>query len=230
MLLALAYFFKARRKLLVWTGFILFLFFSQPLIFRAVIKQWEGSPTQLPVNDSTIKRLVVLGGMASHHKESGRIKFWQSGDRLLQALWLVNQNPVEELIISGGSATVLFDERPEGAFLEEFIGQIGMSLEFITVDSLSRNTYENAWNTAQIFEEKGWKKNIALVTSAWHMPRAKWCFEQMGFEVRTIETDFMYPLQPIVFSDYFLPSVQTIFQWQLLIKEWVGWMAYRIRY
>lgn len=228
--MVLAYFIKTRRKSLLWSGVVLFLFFSQPLIFRGVIKQWEGIPMQLPLNDSTIKRVVVLGGMASHHDEIGRIRFWQSGDRLMQALLLVHQNPVEDLIISGGSAAILIHERPEAAFLMEFLEQIGMDSDFITTDSLSRNTFENAMNTAKIFEERGWEKNIALVTSSWHMPRAKWCFEQMGFEVRSIGTDFMYPLQPIVFTDYFLPSVQTIFQWQLLIKEWVGWIAYRIRY
>lgn len=230
LLLVLAYFIKARRNFFLLTGIILFLFFSQPLIFRGVVKKWEGVPTQLPLNDSTIQRVVVLGGMASHHEEYGRIRFWQSGDRLMQALLLVHQNPVKDLIISGGSAAILIHERPEGAFLKEFLEQIGMDSGFITVDSLSRNTFENAVNSAKIFEDRGWKKKIALVTSSWHMPRAKWCFEQVGFEVHAIGTDFMYPLQPIVFTDYFLPSVPTISQWQLLIKEWVGWIAYRIRY
>ncbi len=230
LLLVLAYFITARRNLFLWTGIILFLLFSQPLIFRGVIKSWEGVPKQLPINDSTIQRVVVLGGMAAYHKESGRTRFWQSGDRLLQTLLLIHQNPVKDLIISGGSAAILIHERPEGVFLKEFLEQIGMDSDFITVDSLSRNTFENAVNSAKIFEERGWEKKIALVTSSWHMPRAKWCFEQTGFEVQAIGTDFMYPLQPVVFSDYFLPSVQTIFQWQLLIKEWVGWIAYRIRY
>src|SRR5690554_7016983 len=75
LLLVLAYFITARRNLFLWTGIILFLFFSQPLIFRGVIKSWEGVPKQLPLNDSTIQRVVVLGGMASHHEEFGGTGF-----------------------------------------------------------------------------------------------------------------------------------------------------------
>ena len=230
-LIVLAIFFKKRRKLLLWTTFGLFLFFSNTMIFRGVIKHWESAPTALPVNDSSLINVVVLGGMASYYEPAERVRFWQSGDRLMQALAIVYQNPVAHVVFSGGSAAVLLHERPEGAFISEFLTHWDVSKQVeIQVDSLSRNTFENALYTSRIFERNGWDKKIALVTSAWHMKRAQWCFNQFGFEVTPIGADPMYPLQKAVPADYFMPSAQIIINWQILIKEWVGWLAYKVRY
>lgn len=227
----LAIILKKRQKLLLWTTFGLFLFFSNSMIFRGVIKHWEPAPTALPVNDSSLINVVVLGGMASYYEPTARVRFWQSGDRLMQALAIVHQNPVTHLVISGGSSAVLLHESPEGAFLSEFLTQSGVSAQVkIEVDSLSRNTFENALYTSRIFERNGWDKKIALVTSAWHMKRAQWCFNQFGFEVTPIGADPMYPLQKAVPADYFMPSAQVLINWQILVKEWVGWLAYKVRY
>lgn len=209
---------------------VVFLFFSQPLIFRGVVKKWEGVPTQLPVGEGGLGRVVVLGGMASWNGECNRIRFWQSGDRLMQALIVVNQNPVSDLILSGGSAAVFIDERAEGAYLKDFLQQIGVDMSMVTVDSLSRNSYENALNCAAIFDDKGWDKRITLITSAWHMRRAKWVFERMGFQVNAVGADYMQPMQRAITADLFFPSLQTLISWQLLFKEWVGYWVYRVRY
>jgi uncharacterized SAM-binding protein YcdF (DUF218 family) len=216
------------RRLLILAGVILIVF-SNPLILRWTVMGWETVPVGLPVNDCTVKRVVVLGGMSAEHVSSGRIRFGSGGDRLMQTLMLVQTNPVEHLIISGGSSAVLINKRGEAAFLHEFLTGMGLNSDMIIVDSLSRNTYENAVNTRQIFEANGWSKNIVLVTSAWHMPRARMVFEKQGFLVRPIGADPLYPFSPAVPSDYIIPSVSALSSWELLLKEWVGIFAYWVK-
>src|SRR5690606_20423862 len=153
---------------------------------------------------------------------SGRLRFGASGDRLMQALLLVHNNPVEHLIISGGSASVLVEERGEAAFLQKFLVTVGVNEEMIVVDSLSRSTYENAVNIRQIFDANGWSNDIFLVTSAWHLPRSIRVFEKQGFLVSPIGADPLFPFSPAVPSDYFVPSASALSTWELLFKEWVG--------
>jgi uncharacterized SAM-binding protein YcdF (DUF218 family) len=219
---------KRARRLLIIAACIL-LVFSNPVLLRWTVMAWEPVPEALPINDLRIRKVVVLGGMSSEHPASGRVRFASSGDRLMQALLVVHNNPVEHLVISGGSASVLIDERGEAAFLREFLVTVGMANERIVVDSLSRNTYENAVNTRQLFETKGWPKEIVLVTSAWHLPRAIRVFEKQGFGVIPIGADSLYPFSPVLPSDYFIPSSSVLTAWELLFKEWVGLGIYRMR-
>lgn len=216
------------RRLLIAAVAIL-LVFSNPVLLRWTVMAWEPIPIALPVNDSTVKKVVVLGGMSSVHPPSGRVRFGSSGDRLMQALLIVQNNPVEYLVISGGSASILTEERGEAAFLQEFLVAVGMENDRVVVDSLSRNTYENAVNIRQIFDDRGWTKEIVLVTSAWHMPRSLRVFEKQGFRVLPIGADPLYSFSPAVPADYFIPSSSVLTTWELLFKEWVGIGVYRLR-
>jgi uncharacterized SAM-binding protein YcdF (DUF218 family) len=216
------------RRLLIVAAALL-LVFSNPVLLRWTVMAWETEPMPLPLNDSLVKKVVVLGGMSSEHPASGRVRFGSSGDRLMQTLLLVQNNPVEHLVISGGSAAILTDERGEAAFLQEFLLAMGMDRDRIVVDSLSRNTYENAVNIRQIFDERGWAKEIVLVTSAWHLPRSQLVFEKQGFKILAIGADPLYPFSPTVPSDYFIPSSSVLSTWELLLKEWVGIGVYWTR-
>ena len=222
--------FKRFRKRLYVASLTVILFFSIPIFFRLAIVCWEDAPAPLPENDYRCKNIVVLGGMSTYHTPSGRMRFTQSGDRFMQALLLGKQNQVENFIISGGSAAITHKERPEAAFLNEYILKM-QSFDNcnVLIDSLSRNTYENAVNTKEIFEKHNIKKEIALVTSAWHIARAKRCFEKQGFTVIPINADFLTPTRKPVISDFILPSASTFTNWELLIKEWIGLVTYYVR-
>ncbi len=230
LLLALAgLFFRGMRKKLLYFAIIIFLVFSNPLLFKLVISEWEDAPVALPENDVRCKYVVVLGGMSAMHEESGRIRFSQSSDRLMQALMLAKQNPVEKMIISGGNASVMYDYRPESAYLADFLTNMGLEESSLMIDSISRNTYENAVQTRLLFEKQGFPLNIYLVTSAWHMPRARRCFEKQGFLVTPINSDFMRPMRKIIPTEILIPSIGALSGWDILFREWFGLAYYRIR-
>lgn len=221
--------FKRYRQIVITASVIILLVFSNPLLFRFTIQKWEQAPAALPVNSSQCKYIVVLGGMSSHYQPANRVQFAQSADRLMQAMMLTRQNEVEKLIISGGSANILLKQRPEGAVLKEFLTQWSLPDSILAIDSLSRNTYENALYTAQMFDSLKMEKNITLVTSAWHMPRAKRCFEKQGFKVSPVGADAMWPFESLTIGDVIIPSAAVLQKWDLLIKEWVGMTVYKIK-
>jgi uncharacterized SAM-binding protein YcdF (DUF218 family) len=60
--------------------------------------------------------------------------------------------------------------------------ELGVPRSALILDTKSRNTRENAVNTAAIFKVRGWRSGI-LVTSAAHMPRALAAFQRVGLSV-----------------------------------------------
>jgi len=225
----LAIFIKRYRRVLMLTSLAIILVFSNPMLFRLTIQWWEGVPEELPQVTELPSRIVLLGGMSALHEPSGRVRVGVAGDRLFQALALWSKMPDGTLIITGGSAAVINKERGEAAFLNEFIADLGMDVTRLHVDTLSRNTRENAINTAKIFDKQGWDKSAALVTSAWHMPRAKASFEKEGFAVVPVKADHMFPFSRPVPADYFIPSARVLVSWEFLVKEWVGLVYYKLK-
>ena len=54
---------------------------------------------------------------------------------------------------------------------------MGIPENDIIIENKSRNTHENAFYTAQLFEKNGFSKsNNLLITSSMHMRRAQACF------------------------------------------------------
>lgn len=220
---------KRYRKKLLGTAILILILFSNPLLLRLTIQAWEDAPRPLPVQSAECRYVVVLGGMSSHHQPTGRVRFAQSADRLMQSMMICQQNTVEKLIISGGTANILLAQRPESDVLKEFLTQWHLPDSLLAIESRSRNTHENALYTSQLFDSLNIEKRIMLVTSAWHMPRAKRCFEKQGFHVTPIGADAMWPFEAITVGDVLIPSSGTLMSWDLLTKEWVGIIIYKLK-
>ncbi len=68
--------------------------------------------------------------------------------------------------------------------------ETGIDPARIVVERESRNTAENARNTAGLVAARGWvKAPLALVTSALHMPRAHATFRQAGLDACAVVVD-----------------------------------------
>ncbi|WP_439184705.1 YdcF family protein [Carboxylicivirga taeanensis] len=220
---------KRLKYYLFGSAATLFLLFSNTFIFQKVIAQWE-HPTenlnQLAPNHTPI---VVLGGLSSYDEQTDRIIFKEATDRLMQALLLFKKNPSRLVVITGGSAEIYFEEKPEAEYLKDYLMAIGIPASQILVESQSRNTHENAFNTAALFDSHQLKKDITLVTSAFHMKRATACFEKQNFSVQAVATNPFTNHQPFKPADYFLPSLHTLQSWAILTKEWAGMLVYKLK-
>jgi len=227
-LVGLAYFIKNRvcKARLYLLAFILFVVFTNPLLFRVVAGAWEGDLQSAESMRGKSDVCVVLGGMSAYHEPTGRIRFTQSADRILQAVDLFEKGIVSKIIISGGTSRLIQKTRPESIHLKEFLVTLGISPGEVLIDSLSRNTYENSIYSMKLIRANGWNSKVILVTSAFHMRRAEGCFVKAGFTVYPYTTDPLKGVNSITFSDIVIPSVGVLNNWNFLIREWVGIVMY----
>ena len=94
---------------------------------------------------------IVLGGSMRHYDpELKRVVYSSSADRLVQAMQLYHDKKVRKIMLSGGSGFVNFQEWKESALLAEVLLKGGVAESDIILENESRNTFENARNTAAL--------------------------------------------------------------------------------
>ena len=93
------------------------------------------------------------------------------------------------------------------------------------VEKTSRNTRENAYKSFAILKKDG-IDHIALVTHAWHMPRAIREFEQAGFNVTPAPTAFTTRYRTGLMS--FIPTANALQKSWLYFHEIFGILWYRL--
>lgn len=220
---------KPIKNLLFITAGGLFFFFSNTFVFQKVVTQWEYAAESLEPNAAHADPIVVLGGLSSFNDKIERIYFKEAADRLFQAIWLQKKNPERLMVISGGAAEIYFEEIPEAQYLKDYLLTTGVPENKLLFEKESRNTFENAKNTAALFDSLQYPKHITLITSAFHMKRAIACFEKQGFRVHPVAAHIFKNHQPLKPADYLLPSLDTLQSWPIIIKEWVGMLVYKLK-
>ena len=112
-------------------------------------------------------------------------------------------------------------------YADEVIGidDFGVSARWVESDSI--NTDQNAYLSAQLLRKENIQR-ILLVTDAIHMPRARLAFEHAGLQVIPAPSIFLA-------SDHYhfahvIPNAQSLKNSHYAIHEWLGLLAYRLRY
>lgn len=162
--------------------------------------------------------IVLLGGsMGIETNLSSYAEMWPSADRVWQSARLYKAGKAPIVIATGNGAidTTL-------PLLKDF-GLPGGIVSFHD----ARNTEEEA----KLVERMGYKK-ILLVTSAWHMKRARLMFEKYAPSVEVVcaPADFensIVAARPFSFSD-FLPDPGAFMGNSVALHEWVGIVGYRL--
>ncbi len=146
--------------------------------------------------------------------------------RLLTAARLYRKLNIP-IIVSGGKA---YKERgAEAPVVKRVLADLGIPPAMIIVEEKSRDTMENARNTAEICTKRGYHQPL-LVTSAYHMRRAVLSFRKAGRDVVPVPADFRslygrrYGLQ-----DYF-PLMSDLKNSSLAMKEYAGLVFYLLAY
>jgi len=216
---------KAISRKLIISSTIIFLFFSNSFLFNEVFKHWEGRNGNL--KRDSYDAAVVLGGYSSWNSRHKLLAFNDGSDRLIIALELYHTNRVDKIVLSGGSGLLLKPQEKESILVKEKLLNLGVSIDDIILENESKNTHENAVFTNSVLRDiYGEEGHYVLITSAFHMRRAKKCFEKNDLNFEYLKVDFQIDDEDYDLSTYIVPSAYTLGNWQLLIKEWIGYMMY----
>lgn len=198
--------------------------------------EWQYLPPD-PIPHSEV--IVVLGGgTESMQYPRQMVEINGAGDRVLYASRLYHQGVAPRLLLSGSyiawlSNTSSSPAEEMGVILE----MLGVPEEALWLEAESRNTYENAVNSAKILNRQGISR-IVLVTSAAHMPRAVGLFEKQGVEVIPAPTDYTVTQdsweqlwEPAIRSQIlnFLPDAADLAGSTAVLKEYLGILVYKLR-
>jgi uncharacterized SAM-binding protein YcdF (DUF218 family) len=177
----------------------------------------------LPVPDCTtaFPSLVVLGGGLY----APGVPTAETQKRLIRAGEILKESGEKgKNVFSAGGATLAGSDATEAEasemFLERLLGPRSAAHRFFREDT-SRNTHENAANTAALIKKLGLPKDIVLVTSEVHLPRAVAAFRAEGFRV--------CPAAPADQDTFRLISFDNGVRTFTLLNEWIGGIAYRLR-
>jgi len=131
-------------------------------------------------------------------------------------------------IYATGGKPLTQTEESEGEIMRHWLLKLGLKEEYVHAENASNNTWENASYMKKILAEKGVNR-VVLVTSAWHMPRAVWCFESHNFEVIPAPTDYLTARDSYDLRSY-LPSWTVLSDSSQALHEYLGLLWYRLRY
>ena len=95
----------------------------------------------------------------------------------------------------------------------------------LKTENKSLDTYENAKYSKKLFKDLNIKNpTILLVTSAYHMKRATKLYEQFGFKVIPIPTDFKISYEEKTLWDL-LPNIGAFKKSYIALHEYFGLLS-----
>lgn len=206
---------------------LLMLIFSNRFLLNETLKLWEEQPLVLE-QDSTYQIGIVLGGMSNYNEKINRIAFRNGGDRLFQALSLYYQGKIKKILISGGSGRVLSQKLKEADFIRQYLSELQFPEQDLIIENQSKNTRENALFSKKILESLNLNENYLLITSSFHMRRAKACFTRVGINAEIYPTDWFAHYEAYSPDLIIVPSASALQGWEMLIHEIIGYITYKL--
>lgn len=175
---------------------------------------------------------VVLGGMAGYDRVIKEGHFNMSSDRFIQTALLYKKGHIKKIIVSGGQNGFFKEDNfVEAEFIAKNLIDLGIPKDDIYIEGQSKNTEENAAFTLKIL--KGINNNkgkVVLITSAFHMQRAKSTFETAGISVRPFPCAFSILPSSIKFNlESLIPSSGVMDAWGGFFKEMIGKIYIQIK-
>lgn len=206
--------------------------FSTDHVSNALLGGLENRARVLEANNGRAEKLlsgkpsaaiVVLGGSVSPAYPPRRADpdLNDASDRIWHAARLYKQGIALRIIASGGKGPGLEgrqDIASEAVTMRQMLIDLGVPASAIVLEESSRTTRENAEFTKTLVAGE----RVALVTSAFHMPRAYASFRSAGVAVDAFPTDFR--VMPEISPDWsrWLPSASNLQRSETALKEYLA--------
>ena len=132
------------------------------------------------------------------------------------------------LVFTGGKLPWQLTDETEGDVLSRYAIMMQVSADKISVTEPVENTEQEARAVRKILGPES--KRIVLVTSGFHMPRAKELFEQVGFQVFAYPVDLTGKITEKLTLVSFLPRAEALSTVSLIVREFWGRQYYRAKH
>lgn len=188
-----------------------------------LIRTLEVYPAVSPSDLARARAIIVLGGGINHKQPEYAADASNSAtlERLRYAAFLHNHHDLPILVTVGNPSS---SEAEGWVMKRELESLFNVPVRWLEVES--NNTAENAALSWKMLQADG-VNTIALVTHAWHMPRAKRVFEQAGFTVIPAPTGFHTVDMKGIMN--LIPQARYLNLSNTAIREWVGMGWYGLR-
>ena len=229
-LLAAGIYFRS-RALLVAAGVVLWCN-STPLMSRMLLKFMEQSAKRIPAASvPAADAIVVLSGGRTVTPGPAALYDWREPDRFYGGVELAKAGKAPYLVFTSGAPG---DTSSEGSVLVGYARSMGVPVERILTAWPAANTAEESQAVATLLRERlasaglGRPARIILVTSAFHMARARKLFERAGLAVEPFPVEFQYvPNEKLGVMGVF-PSAESLKLSELAWHEMYGRLFYRV--
>lgn len=171
--------------------------------------------------------VIVLGGAVDTHISHDRdaLSLNEAGERIVETLVLAERYPQAAIFLSGGGGHLSNDgSLTESELARQALLAGGVEADRITMEEISRNTCENAWETAAALPDNvpgAW----VLLTSASHMPRAMACFRTTNLTIIPYSVDYRTKSLGGNWPGTASTGLSAI---DLAAHEWIGLITYRL--
>lgn len=219
-----------KRGLFIAAIVILLVFTCRPLLQVAQYQRTKAYATLLPPKPH-YKAAIVLGGFG-RRMDATTVQFVPFRDRsprLFEAIRLQRMGVVDKILITGDECIAADKKGNTTAHLFlQYMQQLGIADSSILLEQHARNTRENATFSIAILDSLNIPADSCLlITSASHTSRSLACFQAQGWNVDCYATNIYPKPQGLTWNNY-LPSGQTIIDWEELINEYLGEQIYKI--
>lgn len=180
------YFFKKKwGKIFFGIGFMLMTIINLTNVYMIPGRYLEETHQREAFNADEIEGFILLGGTYSlKDSTTDHVIFNLAGSRLLDFLKLLQQYPHKKIIFTG---TPL-----EANITKQYLLDFGINPSLLCIENASKNTEDNALNTAKLLGDYKNKKWV-LVTSAFHMKRSVLLFKAAGVNIIPYPVDYHVP-------------------------------------
>ena len=218
--------YKGFQKIIYFT-ILIFYVLSTSVFSNFIMKEVEGKYYYPNLKGVTkADAIVVLSGMMRINEfENNNILEWGDIDRFFKAIELYFSKKSNTIIFTGGKSPYNITKISEGDVLKQYAIKFGVKMDDILVTKEVLNTSEESIAVKNLI---GNKKSIILVTSAFHMKRAKSIFEKKGFKVIPYKVDYKTPPNLSMNFIDFLPSSIGLRRTEIALRELLGCLYYSL--
>lgn len=214
-----------RRLLaLVLIAFVAWAFLPVEAWLARPLEERHAAPETLP---EAVDGIIVLGGAVDWRVSLGRnrLSLNASGERVLAGAALLRRYPDATLVFTGVDPRAFAHDlraSPDAASL-----LFGPAFDGADVRMLgeARSTYEDALLAIERLERRAGDRWL-LVTSAWHMPRARATFATLGWQLEPYPVDYLSSGEAGI--TWRLPAWgERMARLDRLVREWGALLVYR---